>query len=54
MSKVRISEKGKALLKNKYLSSIVSKAIANDKGKLYTKEGLSIEVDGKTIVLRGV
>jgi hypothetical protein len=53
MSNVKISEKGKALLKNRILSGKVVVAIRGDnEGKLYSKEGLVVWHNGKKITIR--
>ena len=55
MSNAKISEKGRAFLNRRFSSLSVSKAIANDRGdRLYSKEGLSVQIDGRKIVIRGV
>jgi hypothetical protein len=52
MLSVKISSKGKALLRNKKLSSALIHEIIRNGDKLYTEEGIIVTVDGKTIVAK--
>ena len=54
MIKVKISKKGKALMKNKALSAAVAKAIVQGGDKLYSEGGIVVELaKGKTITVKG-
>lgn len=53
MTKVKISAKGKALLKNRSLSTAVVKAIVSGGNKLYSKEGIVVEYHGKQLTVKG-
>ena len=52
MTNVRISPKGKALLKNRYASSKVVNAIIGGSDKLLSPEGLTVTINGKTVKLQ--
>jgi hypothetical protein len=52
MSDLKISPKGKALLKNKYLASRVVNAIIKGGDQLTSGEGLTLDVNGKTLRLK--
>lgn len=52
MTNVRISPKGKALLKNRYASSKVVNAIIGAGDKLLSQEGLTVTINGKTVKLK--
>jgi hypothetical protein len=52
MTNVKISEKGRALLK-KRASAKVAKAIVCEGSRLSSTGSISVEVDGKTITVKG-
>ena len=52
MTNVRISPKGKALLKNRYASSRVVNAIVGAGDKLLSPEGLTVTINGKAVKLK--
>lgn len=52
MSNVKISLKGRALLRNRFSSSSLVSAIVKDGTKLSSKEGLVISVDGKKLTVK--
>jgi uncharacterized Zn-binding protein involved in type VI secretion len=52
MTNVKISEKGRALLK-KRASSKVAKAIVREGSRLLNNGSISVEIDGKTITIKG-
>lgn len=54
MIPVQISKKGRLLLANHQLCTAVVKAIVNDdKGKLYSRDGLKVTMGRKFIIVRG-
>jgi len=53
MTNVKISKKGKALLKNRALSAAVVKAIVAGGNKLYSEEGIVVELHGKKLTVKG-
>jgi hypothetical protein len=53
MTNVKISKKGKALLKNRALSAVVAKAIIEQGEKLYSKEGIVISINGRKLTVKG-
>lgn len=53
MSNVRTSKKWLAIVdRNDGTAEAIIMAIANDKGKLYSKDGLKVTVNGRTYTLR--
>jgi len=54
MTNVKISKKGKALLKRSYASATVAKAVAGAGKNLSTKNGISVTVNGQSITIKSV
>jgi len=52
MTNVRISNKGKILLKNKRLSKLVLRAIGKNGDALNKKDGLTVVVGSKKLTLK--
>ncbi|HLL43334.1 MAG TPA: hypothetical protein VK369_09360 [Segetibacter sp.] len=52
MANVKISSKGRALLRKGYSSASVVSAIVKDGAKLTSKEGLVVNVDGKKLTVK--
>lgn len=52
MSNVRISQKGKALLRKAYSSAAIARAIVQAGDKLSTQEGLTVIIDNKPVKVR--
>lgn len=53
MTNVKISKKGRTLLKNRALSDLVAKAIVKGGNKLYSNEGIVVNINGKKLTLKG-
>lgn len=49
MPNIKISEKGRALLRRRFFSAMVVNAIVRDENTLSTKDGLLITVNGKEL-----
>lgn len=54
MEHVRISEKGKAILRNRQLSIAIVKAIIEDedKGEMYSRNGLKVKFGSKSVTIK--
>lgn len=52
MTNIKISKKGKALLRRSYSSSEVVRAIVKSGDKLSSQNGLTVTVDGKTLKIK--
>jgi hypothetical protein len=53
MTNVKISSKGRALLKNRALSTAVVKAVVTGGNKLYSQQGITFEFHGKKVTVKG-
>ena len=53
MTNIKISEKGKALLRKKASSARVAREIVRQGAQLSSGGSIAIDVDGKTLTLKG-
>lgn len=52
MTNLKISAKGRALLRKSCVANVIVAAIAVRGGELSSREGLTVEVNGKSLTLR--